>query len=141
MKLSPGFFNSTLIWVILNCPGKWPSSNYRLASLEIKMENTSEQDLSKDVRMKSIGDDLHSMEASDLRTSSGLTVGSTSMESPMNNRYASWSFWFIFALTDSFNVMIFCLKNSLSLFARMLVSYFRLLSSDEQKFLSEADRW
>jgi len=56
------------------------------ASLEIKMENTSEQDLSKDVGMKSIGDDLHSMEASILRTSSGLTLGSTSMESQMNGR-------------------------------------------------------
>ena len=89
------------------------------------MENTSEQDLSKDVGMKPIGDDLHSMEASNLRTSSGLTFGSTSMESPMNGRskaIASWSFWFIFALTDSFNVLIFCLKHSPSPFASFLFS-------------------
>ena len=56
----------------LNIAGKQPSVNNKFASLEISSEKTSEQDLMRDVGMKSNGQDLPGMSDKSLFTSSGV---------------------------------------------------------------------
>ena len=54
--------------------------------LEIISENTVEQDLTRDVYMKSIEDDLLDDLLMSLRTSAGVTEGNVSNEVPVNGR-------------------------------------------------------
>ena len=58
----------------------------RLARLEIISENTVDQDLIRDVGMKSIEDDLFEDLLMSLRTSAGVTEGNVSNGVPVNGR-------------------------------------------------------
>ena len=54
--------------------------------LEIIPENTAEQDLIRDMVMKSIEDDLLKYLLMSLRTSAGVTEGNVSSGMPLNGR-------------------------------------------------------
>ena len=70
----------------LNLSGKEPCDIDKLARLEIVSENTVEQDLIRDVGMKSIQDDLLEDLLMSLRTSAGVTEGNVSNGVPVNGR-------------------------------------------------------
>ena len=68
-----GFFRRGVTCANLNLSGKEPWDIDRLARLEIISENTMEQDLIRDVGMKSIEDDFLDDLLISLRTSAGVT--------------------------------------------------------------------
>ena len=84
--LRPGFFNRSVTCANLNLIGNEPGDTDRLARFEIISENTVEQDLIRDVGMKSIEDDLLQDLFMGLRTSAGVTEGNVSNGVPVNER-------------------------------------------------------
>ena len=80
---SPGFFENRCNLSHFEHSGKTPCEKDRLARLDMSSEKTPEQDLRREVGMKSRGEDFAGMDLRITRTSSGDTGEGASRVDPV----------------------------------------------------------